>query len=91
MFYNILQSSTETRNDLNIYHEFDTLDQITLDTWYDVGNIDSYNFATQEHESNYKLLDKTNQEIYVPPRRKVQYKPGKNIKKILSKDRGWIE
>ena len=64
LFYNILQSSTETRNDLNIYHEFDTLDQITLDTWYDVGNIDSYNFATQAHESNYKLLDKTNQEIY---------------------------
>ena len=31
---------------------------------------------------------RTNEEIYVPPRRKVQYKPGKNIKKILSKDRG---
>ena len=64
LFYDILQSSTETRNDLNIYHEFDTLDQITLDIWYDVGNKDRYNFATQAHESNYKLLDKTNQEIY---------------------------
>ena len=31
---------------------------------------------------------RTNEEIYVPPRKKVQYKPGKNIKKILSKDRG---
>ena len=30
---------------------------------------------------------KTNEEIYVPPRRKIQYKPGKNIKKILNKDR----
>jgi len=30
---------------------------------------------------------KTNEEIYVPPRRKVQYKAGKNIKKILNKDR----
>ena len=30
---------------------------------------------------------KTNEELYVPPRRKVQYKPGKNIKKILNKDR----
>jgi len=30
---------------------------------------------------------KTNEEIYVPPRRKVHYKPGKNIKKILNKDR----
>ena len=30
---------------------------------------------------------KTNEEVYVPPRRKVQYKPGKNIKKILNKDR----
>jgi len=64
LFYDILQRSTETRNDLNIYHEFNTLNQIILDTWYDVGNIDSYNFATQTHESNYQLLDKTNQEIY---------------------------
>ena len=30
---------------------------------------------------------KTNEEIYVPPRRKVQYKPGKNIRLILNKDR----
>ena len=30
---------------------------------------------------------KTNEEIYVPPRRKVQYKVGKNIKLILDKDR----
>ena len=30
---------------------------------------------------------KTNEEIYVPPRRKVQYKAGKNIKLILDKDR----
>tara|TARA_Y100000814_G_scaffold256558_1_gene205324 strand:+ start:264 stop:575 length:312 start_codon:yes stop_codon:yes gene_type:complete len=30
---------------------------------------------------------KTNEEVYVPPRRKIQYKPGKNIKKILNKDR----
>ena len=30
---------------------------------------------------------KTNQEIYVPPRRKVHYKPGKSIKKVLNKDR----
>ena len=30
---------------------------------------------------------RTNEEIYVPARRKVSYKPGKNIKKILSKSR----
>ena len=30
---------------------------------------------------------KTNEEIYVPPRRKVKYKPGKNIKTILNKNR----
>ena len=30
---------------------------------------------------------RTNEEVYVPPRRKVHYKPGKNIKTILSKDR----
>jgi len=30
---------------------------------------------------------RTNEEIYVPPRRKVQYKAGKNIKQILSRDR----
>ena len=31
---------------------------------------------------------RTNEEIYVPPRKKVHYKPGKNIKKILDKDLG---
>ena len=31
---------------------------------------------------------RTNEEIYVPPRKKVHYKPGKNIKKILNKDIG---
>ena len=30
---------------------------------------------------------KTNEVIYVPPRKKVSYKPGKNIKKILNKER----
>ncbi len=30
---------------------------------------------------------RTNEEIYVPARRKVQYKPGKNIKQKLNKDR----
>ena len=30
---------------------------------------------------------RTNEEVYVPPRRKVHYKPGKSIKTILSKDR----
>ena len=30
---------------------------------------------------------RTNEEVYVPPRRKIHYKPGKNIKTILSKDR----
>ena len=29
---------------------------------------------------------KTNQEVYVPPRRKVQFKPGKKIKDILHKE-----
>ena len=29
---------------------------------------------------------RTNEEIYVPPRRKIYYKPGKNIKKVLNKD-----
>ena len=30
---------------------------------------------------------RTNEEIYVPPRKKVHYKPGKNIKKVLDKAR----
>ena len=30
---------------------------------------------------------RTNEEIYVPARRKIHYKAGKNIKKILNKDR----
>ena len=30
---------------------------------------------------------RTNEEIYVPPRRKVHYKAGKGIKLILDKDR----
>ena len=30
---------------------------------------------------------RTNEEVYVPPRRKVHYKPGKSIKTILNKDR----
>ena len=30
---------------------------------------------------------RTNEEIYVPPRRKISYQPGKNIKKILSNNR----
>ena len=30
---------------------------------------------------------RTNEEIYVPPRKKVHYKPGKSIKKILNKAR----
>ena len=29
---------------------------------------------------------KTNEEIYVPPRKKVHYRPAKNIKKILNKN-----
>jgi len=29
---------------------------------------------------------RTNEEIYVPARRKVSYKPGKNIKNILNRD-----
>tara|TARA_X000001036_G_scaffold209775_1_gene197129 strand:+ start:333 stop:644 length:312 start_codon:yes stop_codon:yes gene_type:complete len=30
---------------------------------------------------------RTNEEIYVPPRRKIHYKAGKSIKLILDKDR----
>ena len=30
---------------------------------------------------------KTNEEVYVPSRRKIHYKPGKAIKKVLSKNR----
>ena len=33
---------------------------------------------------------KTNEIIYVPPRRKVHYRPGKVIRNILNKDRGWF-
>ena len=30
---------------------------------------------------------RTNKEIYVPPRKKVHYRPGKNIKNVLDKAR----
>ena len=36
LFYNILHHSKETRNDLNIYHEFDSLEVAMLNEWYDV-------------------------------------------------------
>ena len=45
-------------------------------------------FETKETKAKPKARNpRTNEEVYVPPRRKIHYKPGKNIKKILSKDR----
>jgi len=63
-FYNILHNSNETRNDLNIYHEFDEVNEVMLKEWYDVGNVEAYMAATAFFKSNYDLLDKSNQEIY---------------------------
>ena len=64
LFYNILHHSKETRNDLNIYHEFDNLEVAMLNEWYDVGNMEAYMASTAFFTSNYNILDKTNQEIY---------------------------
>ena len=68
----------------------DTISDIICEEEY-LSRIEIRNFGVFEVKSTKAKPKarnpKTNQEIYVPPRRKVHYKPGKSIKKILNKDR----
>ena len=68
----------------------DTMSKIICEEEY-LSRIEIRNFGVFDVKST-KAKPKarnprTNEEIYVPPRRKVQYKAGKNIKQILNKDR----
>ena len=63
-FYQLLQQSELTRNDLLLYQQFDQLSSIPLDDWHDVGNRDSYNRCRQQFDDDFGILDKTHQEFY---------------------------
>lgn len=87
-------------NNLNIPNEevklvlesvLDTISNIICEKSY-LPRIEIRNFGVFEVKST-KAKPKarnprTNEEIYVPPRRKVSYRPGKNIKNFLNKE--WI-
>lgn len=63
-FYELLQNSQLTRNDLLIYQQFKELSAVPLDDWYDVGNKDSYIASSAQFNDDFGILDKTNQEFY---------------------------
>ena len=71
----------------------DTISNIICEEEY-LSRIEIRNFGVFEVKST-KAKPKarnprTNEEVYVPPRKKVHYKPGKSIKKILHKDRSSV-
>ena len=86
-------------NDLNIpKDEIKIILESILDTMSDIIREEEY--LSRIEIRNFGVFDvkptkakpkarnpRTNEEIYVPPRKKVHYKPGKSIKKILNKDR----
>jgi len=71
-FYNLLQQSTLTRNDLLLYQQFEQLTACALDDWFDVGNRDSYQTCSQQFSDDFGILDKTNQEFYKVNQRVVK-------------------
>jgi len=71
-YYRLLQSSTHNRNDLLVMKELDNLQHCPLDTWYDVGNRDSYQETVNNWEDPISVLDKVNQEVYFVNNRVVK-------------------
>lgn len=61
-YYDILQATDISRNDLLLLQKLDNLQSDPLDSWYDVGNIESYH--TVKQDASFSVLDKTHQEIY---------------------------
>lgn len=63
-WYNKLHSTLETRNDYLLYEDLPTLQHVTLDDWWDVGNKQSYDYTQSSYESKFNLLVKKHQEVY---------------------------
>lgn len=63
-FYELLQNSQLTRNDLLLYQKFDQLTAMPLNDWFDVGNKDSYIISSEQFNDDFNILDKSNQEFY---------------------------
>ena len=61
-YYDILQATDISRNDLLLLQKLDNLQSVALEDWYDVGNIQSY--QTVKQKPSFSILDKTHQEIY---------------------------
>ena len=61
-YYDILQATDISRNDLLLLQKLDNLQSVALQDWYDVGNIQSY--QTVKQNPSFSILDKTHQEIY---------------------------
>lgn len=63
-YYEVLQQSNHNRNDLLLMKELNNLEHRSLETWYDVGNKESYNETRQHFNSSFSVLDKKHQEVY---------------------------
>ena len=61
-YYDILQSTDISRNDLILLQQLDSLQSKALVDWFDVGNVESY--RTVQQDASFSVLDKTQQEIY---------------------------
>ena len=61
-YYDILQSTDISRNDLLLLQQLNDLQSKALVDWYDVGNVQSY--RTVQQDASFSVLDKTQQEIY---------------------------
>ena len=61
-YYDILQSTDISRNDLLLLQQLNDLQSKALVDWYDVGNVESY--RTVQQDASFSVLDKTQQEIY---------------------------
>ena len=61
-YYDILQATDISRNDLLLLQQLNQIHSEALDDWYDVGNVESYRSVRQD--PSFSVLDKTQQEIY---------------------------
>ena len=61
-YYDILQNTDISRNDLLLLQQLDELQSQPLVDWHDVGNVESY--RTVQQDASFSVLDKTQQEIY---------------------------
>jgi len=71
-YYDCLQRSKHNRNDLLIMKELNNLKHQPLDTWYDVGNRESYQETKSHYNDSITVLDKKNQEVYFVNQRVVK-------------------